>query len=80
MVTGLVPVDDLSVLYTADDAANFWDVFGRNTDYVIDPEEALADNFSFTLIRNPEAAYPNPEILEAIGALLKSAAYTREAA
>ena len=72
MVTGLVPVDDLSTMYTADDAANLWDVFGRNTDYVIDPEETLADNFSWAILYGPDGAdYPTPEIIEAIDATLK---------
>lgn len=76
MVTGLVPIDDLSTMYTADDAANFWDVFGENTDYVIDPEETLADNFSFAIVYGTDSAeYPTPAIIEAIDACLKSGAY-----
>ena len=72
MVTGLVPIDDLSTMYTADDAANFWDVFGRNTDYVIDPEETLADNFADTMIHGLDGKdYKTPEIIRAIDALLK---------
>ena len=75
MTTGLVPVDDLSTMYTAEDAANFWDVFGGNTDYVIDPEETLADNFSFVIVNGLEGMeYPSPEIVEAIDALLKGEA------
>lgn len=71
MVTGLVPVDDLSVMYTSEDADNFWDVFGENTGYVIDPEETLADNFSFTIIYGFEPEYETPEIIEAIDTYLK---------
>ena len=72
-VTGLVPVDDLGTMYTAEDAANFWDVFGRNTDYVIDPEETLADNFAMTILCGPDGReYQSPEIIAAIDALLKS--------
>lgn len=71
MVTGLVPVDDLSVMYTAEDADNFLEVFGENTDYVIDPEETLADNFAFTVIYGFEPKYKTPEIIEAIDAYLK---------
>lgn len=72
-VTGLVPIDDPDTMYTADDAANFWEVFGRNTDYVIDPEETMADNFAYTLVYGPEGRdYANPEIIEAIDALLKA--------
>ena len=75
MVTGLVPIDDLSVMYTSDEAANFWDVFGRNTDYVIDPEETLADNFAYTLIYGPDREYATPELIQAIDAILTGAAW-----
>ena len=80
MVTGLVPIDDLSVMYTSDDASNFWDVFGENIDYVIDPEETLADNFSLTILYGMEipGGYEDPGIIEAIDAILKG--YAAEAA
>lgn len=72
MVTGLVPVDDLSVMYTSEDASNFWDVFGKNTGYVIDPEETMADNFSFTIIYGFDREYETPEIIQAIDEYLKN--------
>lgn len=76
MVTGLVPIDDLSTMYIADDATNFWDVFGENMNYVIDPEETLADNFSFAIVYGTDSAeYATPAIIEAIDAYLKSGAY-----
>lgn len=72
MVTGLVPVDDLNTMYTSEEAENFWDVFGRNTDYVIDPEETLADNFSFAILnRDEERELQTPEQVEKIRAYLK---------
>lgn len=71
-VTGLVPIDDLGVMYTADDAANFRDVLGKNTDYVIDPEEALADNFAYTIVYGPDMEYDSPGIIEAIDACLRA--------
>ncbi len=81
MATGLVPIDDPSTLYTSDDAANFWDVFGRNTDYVVDPEEALADSFAYALIYGLDGReYNNPEIIEAIDSLLKAGFGTEAAA
>ncbi|MDO4404687.1 MAG: hypothetical protein Q4C09_06595 [Atopobiaceae bacterium] len=65
--TGLVPTDDLNTLYDSTEASNFWDVFGRNTDYVIDPEETMADNFSFAVVYGRNGTnYKNPEIIEAI--------------
>ncbi len=74
METGLVPTDDLSVMYTLDDAANFWQVFGRNTDYVVDPEETMADNFSYAILYGTEGReYPTPEIIQAIDAMLREA-------
>jgi len=73
MVTGLVPIDDMATMYTSDEAANFWDVFGHNTDYVIDPEETLADNFADTVIHGLDGKdYQTPEIIRAIDALLKT--------
>ena len=67
MQTGLVPVDDLSVMYLSEDAANFWDVFGKNTSYVIDPEETMADNFSYAITYGlDDVEYNTPEIIEGI--------------
>lgn len=69
-VTALVPTDGTDTWYTVDRASNFNEIFGTNTGYVIDPEECLADNFSYAVIygeQGPEGkGYPNPEIIEAI--------------
>ena len=69
-ITALVPVDGTDVWYTIEQASNFDEVFGTNTGYVIDPEECLADNFSYTVIygeKGPDGkGYPNPEIISAI--------------
>lgn len=46
----LVPIDALDTYYPVEEASDFWDVVGRNTDYVIAPEECLADNFSYTIV------------------------------
>ncbi len=70
--TGLVPIDDSDQLYFLTDAANFDEVFGRNTGYVIDPEETMADNFSYALVYGENGReYPNPEIIKAILDYLK---------
>lgn len=70
MVTALVPVDGSDVYYTPQDASNFYDIFGRNTDYAIDPEECLADNFSYAMAYGMAGilgeGYADPEIIEAI--------------
>lgn len=81
MVTGLVPIDDMTTMYTSGDAANFWDVFGRNTKYVIDPEETMADNFSFAVIYGLDGKkHETPEIIQAIDKLLKAGFAAGEAA
>lgn len=69
----LVPIDDLTVAYPKERAENFWEVFGKNTDYVIDPEEALADNFSLAVMKGTDGViYKSPEIIQAICDYLKS--------
>ena len=68
----LVPVDDLSTVYLQEEAENFYDVFGRNTNYVIDPEEAMADNFSYAVVDGANGRdYETPEIIDRILAYLR---------
>ena len=73
--TALVPVDGTDIYYTPEDAENFDKIFGKNTDYVIDPEEYLADNFGFLIaygMDGPEGkGYPDPEIISSIEDALK---------
>lgn len=73
--TALVPVDGSDIYYTPEQADNFYEVFGKNSGYVIDPEECMADNFSFALNYGIEGlggmGYPNPEIIEGIIDYLK---------
>ncbi|MCR5104704.1 MAG: PARG family protein [Eubacterium sp.] len=64
--TVLVPIDGTDTYYTIDKATNFYEVFGTNTEYVIDPEECMADNFADAMQygvkgRNGQG-YPNTEI------------------
>lgn len=72
--TALVPIDGSDNYYTPEEAENFDEIFGKNTDYVIDPEECLADNFGYLLaygMDGPEGkGYPNPEIITSIEELL----------
>ena len=67
MYSGVVPLDG-SAVYRVDEVDDFWDVVGRNTDYVEDPEELMATNFAYALTRLEEGydEFENPEILEAI--------------
>ena len=68
--TALIPIDGTDTYYTPEQADNFNEVFGTNTGYVIDPEECMADNFSFAMAYGREGedgkGYPNPEIIEGI--------------
>lgn len=64
----LVPTDGDAggkAYYGIDEAENFWEVFGRNTEYVTDPEECLADNFRFALAYGMDRTmmYKDPEII-----------------
>ncbi len=72
--TALVPIDGSDLYYAPEDAENFDQIFGTNTDYVVDPEECMADNFCFALCYGLDgldgSGYPNPEIIEAILAWL----------
>jgi len=72
--TGVVTVED-NVLYRTEDVDDFWDVVGRNTDYVEDPEECMAVNFSYALTWGAEGldgnGYASPEIISAIIDCLK---------
>ena len=73
-VTALVPVDGTDAYYTSDQATNFNEVFGSNTEYVTDPEECLAENFALLMTygtKGPDGnGYPSPEIIEGIVAYL----------
>lgn len=72
--TALVPVDGTDAYYTSDQASNFNEVFGTNTEYVTDPEECLAENFALLMTygtKGPEGnGYQSPEIIEGIVAYL----------
>ena len=47
-----------------DTQPDYFRQIGRNTSYIIHPEEVLADNFSMMVLGRKEI--PNPEIVEAI--------------
>lgn len=75
---GLIPLNDnliplqndgKTIIYNIEQAEDFYDKVGRNTKYIINPEEILADNFAYLLIQKKNL--PNPEILEKIAATLK---------
>ena len=76
MQCSIVPIDSKGEFYLPNEAENFWEIFGRNTSYVIDPEECLADNFSYAILNEEyenyiickmcELNFKNPEIIEKI--------------
>lgn len=63
--------DGRPVLVDPRDAPDYLDRVGRNTGYIIHPEEVLADNFSFLV--EGRTGLPNPEIPARIRDLLTSA-------
>lgn len=71
----LVSVDDPTKTYSMTEAENFWEVFGENTHYVIDPEETLADNFALAVVFGKEGpggrGYPTKELIERIFEVLR---------
>lgn len=72
----LVPTDGTNIYYTRDQASNFDEVLGQNTNYVIDPEECMADNFADAMQYGTGGrdgkGYPDPEIIQGIIDILKN--------
>ncbi len=75
---GLVPLTDQlhpvqkngkTVIYSTDDAADFYDKVGKNTNYILNPEEILAENFKFVLLGKKQGL--TPELLSDLHNLLK---------
>jgi hypothetical protein len=52
------------VLYRVSEVTNFYEQMGDNTDYVINPEETMANNFAYMVMQ--KADVPNPEILDSM--------------
>lgn len=76
MDVALVPVEtneNGQPYYLMKESEDYRKVFGTNTDYVIDPEECMADNFSYALVYGPNGSkhFPDPELLQAILELLQ---------
>ena len=68
--TVLIPIDGTDIYYTKEQASNFDEVFGTNTNYTIDPEECMADNFADAMQYGMDGkngqGYPNPEIIRGV--------------
>ena len=73
--TALIPIDGRDTYYTPAQTSNFYEVFGENTGYVVDPEECMADNFAYAIVYGIEGrdnqGYPSPEIIQAVIDYLK---------
>lgn len=67
----LIPLQEngKTVIYSIEQAEDFYQKVGENTKYIINPEEILADNFAFLVTQKKNL--PNPEITEKIAAVLK---------
>lgn len=67
----LVPIDELDTYYSVSEVPDFWDVMGRNTEYVFAPEECLADNFAYAVLLGSDNAYKTPQLIADIITFLK---------
>ena len=55
----LVPVDDTDIMIPIEESTDFFDIMGRNTDYVLAVEECLAVNFSYLIAYGFNGRYDN---------------------
>jgi hypothetical protein len=56
------------ILAAPEEVSGFFEQVGRNTNYVIHPEEILADNFALLIL--DEHNVPSPEVLEKMRLIL----------
>ena len=83
----LVPIDKPNTYYPIDKASDFWDVIGRNTEYILAPEETMAVNFASAVIDGPgrnsniasakekeesQIEYPTTQLIDNILVFLKN--------
>ncbi len=69
MTAVLVPADGRDLSFALEEAENLYEVFGKNSRYLIDPEECLADNFSYAMLFGHEGRatpLPSQELLDEI--------------
>lgn len=57
------------VIYSMNDVTGFFDQIGRNTQYILHPEEIMADNFVFAM--NNRKRQPSQKIIDSIQKRLK---------
>ena len=63
-VTRAVIRDGEPVLYQMGQFTGYFEQIGQNTQYIIHPEEIMADNFKFAVMGTEDL--PNPEIIDAV--------------
>ena len=63
--------DGSPIIYKLDEAKDFFRLIGKNTGYIINPEEALADNFSFALTDVFPKGQKSPEVTERLRKVMK---------
>lgn len=63
-------MDGKPIIKGFDDVPEFFDLVGKNTPYLLDPEEIMAENFVQSIFGETEA--PNPEIHAAVRKVLQS--------
>ena len=82
MKIGLIPLDGSfnpvkrdgkTVIVPLERATDFYDLVGKNTDYVINPEECLADNFAIAICKDYRQQ-PSPWLSERIIEVIRSEA------
>lgn len=73
MYSGVVPLGSDRV-YRVEEVEDFWDVVGKNTDYVEDPEELMATSLAFAILHLDDGydGFASPEILDGIVDYLKN--------
>lgn len=63
--------DGTPVMYSTDQAVDFYDLLGKNTGYIINPEEVLADNFAYALSNIFLHGNPSPEVTSRLIEVMK---------
>lgn len=63
--------DGTPVIYPTEKASDFFDMVGKNTSYIINPEEVLADNFAFALLDYFMEGNPSPEVTARLREVMK---------
>lgn len=62
-------VGNKPVIYNIKQVTEFFEQVGKNTQYIIHPEEILADNFAFAILN--KTRLPNQDIVDKIKMKLK---------